>query len=123
MTNRRPSWLGCFPFFRKPWAPQDQLANRYSSPRDRYSVVSFNDVAKVQLRGKSMHGRNLYALRKVKYELFNSVTTTLVGGCEGVVVGTGRASTVSENLKWPPASLVAGTRLCSWHVVLLAAKS
>lgn len=45
--------------------PQDQLNNAYSSPSDRYSVISFNDVAKVQLRGKSMHGRNLYALRKV----------------------------------------------------------
>lgn len=43
---------------------QDQLSNRYSSASDRYSVVSFNDVAKVQLRGKSMHGRDLYALRK-----------------------------------------------------------
>ncbi|CAM9377138.1 unnamed protein product [Ectocarpus sp. 12 AP-2014] len=48
----------CFEFI------EDQLANQHSSSRDRYSVISFNDVAKVQLRGKSMHGRNLYALRK-----------------------------------------------------------
>lgn len=47
------------------FALQDQLSNPYSSAGDRYSVVSFNDVAKVQLRGKSMHGRDLYALRKV----------------------------------------------------------
>ncbi|CAN0389307.1 unnamed protein product [Pylaiella littoralis] len=48
----------CFEFI------EDQLANPYSSRSDRYSVISFNDVAKVQLRGKPMHGRDLYALRR-----------------------------------------------------------
>ncbi|CAN0500782.1 unnamed protein product, partial [Laminaria digitata] len=43
---------------------QNQLACRYSSPQDRYSVISFNDEATVQLRGKGMQGRDLYALRK-----------------------------------------------------------
>lgn len=44
---------------------QAQLACRHSSPYDRYSVISFNDEARVQLRGKGMQGRDLYSLRKV----------------------------------------------------------
>lgn len=49
---------------------QDQLGSKYSSVDDRYSVVSFNDVATIQLRAERLAGRNLHSLRMVHERCF-----------------------------------------------------